>query len=422
MKGILFIVFSAAVAPFCAVGDLGAALRRTRSPAVTALPKAPASGHLVVPLKRVAARAAFEGMNVDASFYVGSIFLGQPAQELKVIFDTSSGHVLVPHRACSEVACLEHKRYSPWQSATAMDVTMNGTLVQPGNRIARGKLNRDAVDVAFTQADLGEGTAKSVLVRDHVCLGVGPSGGADCADLTILAAVRMEEQPFREMPNDGVVGLGLEGLSASHSCSFISRMLEESSSTRMLPQFGISYRSDGGEIHFGGHDPAQFTGPLHWFPVDHPEMGYWQVAISSVRVDGVKVDVCQSGCHGVIDTGASRLGVQASKLLALKSALLSYPSQQGCRGPELEFDLGGFTLTLHPEDYADEQCAPSLGSLNLSEQDFVGVYAFGETVLRRYYTAFDWQKKRLGFAPASAASSVRAHRSPMDKSSEYVLV
>jgi hypothetical protein len=394
------LAFFAVVAPLSAHADLGAALRRSKSP-VNSLPMAPPSSHLVVPLKRVHARAIG---NVDASFYVGSVFVGQPPQELKVIFDTSSGHVLLPHRACSQPACLEHHRYSPWASATSMDIDANGTLVQAGHRLAVGKVSRAAVEVTFTQADLGEGTTKSVLVRDHVCLSSGTGqSGASCADVAILAAVRMEDVPFRGMPNDGIVGLGLEGLTASHLSSFVSGML--GASTSMLPQFGVSFRADGGEIHFGGHDTTKFVGPLHWFPVDHPNDGYWQVAISAVRVGGVVVDTCQSGCHGIVDTSASRLGVQASNLFRLKAALSSrLVALHGCRGPELEFDLGGFAVKLQAEDYTDEHCTPLLGALNLTEPEFVGVYAFGEVVLRRYYAAFDWQHKRLGFAPVPAVS------------------
>jgi len=282
-----------------------------------------------------------------------------------------------------------------------MDIDANGTLVQAGHRLAVGKVMRPAVDVSFTQADLGEGVAKSVLVRDHVCLGSGTGQGTNCADVAVLAAIHMEDEPFRGMPNDGVVGLGLQGLTSSHLCSFVSRMLE--ASTSMLPQFGISFLDDGGEINFGGHDTTKFVGPLHWFPVDHPEDGYWQVAISAVRVGGVAVDACQSGCHGVVDTGASRLGVQASSLSKLKASLASgLVLSQGCQGPELEFDLGSFALKLQPADYADEHCKPWLGTLNLTEPEFVGVYAFGEAVLRRYYAAFDWQRQRLGFAPTAS--------------------
>merc|ERR1719502_1182357 len=116
----------------------------------------PLDAPLKVHLERVSARGGS-----TATFYVGKLAIGQPAQEFKVLFDTSSGHVLVPHKACKSLACREHKRYSPWASTFAMDVNVNGTEVDKGHRFARHGLIRDGVSVEFTQADLGEGEAKS---------------------------------------------------------------------------------------------------------------------------------------------------------------------------------------------------------------------------------------------------------------------
>merc|ERR1719337_387390 len=87
---------------------------------------------LKVHLERVHARGGS-----PATFYIGKLAIGQPRQEFKVLFDTSSGHVLVPHKACKSAACLEHKRYSPWASTTASDVNVNGTAVDKGHRFSR---------------------------------------------------------------------------------------------------------------------------------------------------------------------------------------------------------------------------------------------------------------------------------------------
>jgi len=316
--------------------------------------------------------------------------------------------VLLPHRACSKPACLEHKRYSPWESATAMDINLDGTSVQDGHRIVKGNVTRQGVSVEFTQADLGEGEAKSVVVRDHICIGSGTIGGS-CVDVALLAAVSLQDAPFRAMPNDGIVGLGLESLSASPLCSFLGQFLKVSKN--LLPQFGISFGAESGEIHFGGHDTTRFVAPLHWFPVDHPEQGYWQVAILAVRVGGVVVDACSNGCHGIIDTGASRLGVQASNVPKLKAALASSAfTDAGCQGPELTFDLGSFELKLESNDYSNDECIPQLGPLNLEEPAFVGVYALGEAVLRRYYAAFDWEARRIGLAPAMQQVTQRSEK------------
>merc|ERR1719203_2701088 len=175
----------------------------------------------------------------------------------------------------------------------------------------------------------------------------------------------MDDKPFRHMPSDGIIGLGLSDLAASPLCSFFGRLLE--GSANVVPQFGIALGSERGELHLGGHDLARLASPLRWFPVDHSEAGFWQVAIQAVRVGNATVDSCRHGCHGIIDSAVSRLGVQAGKMGRMVSALTSVLTKdRSCQGPDLTFDLGGMALTLQATDYAGgDDCTPMLGQLDL---------------------------------------------------------
>eukprot|EP00428_Durinskia_dybowskii_P025803 CAMPEP_0170232236 /NCGR_PEP_ID=MMETSP0116_2-20130129/15858_1 /TAXON_ID=400756 /ORGANISM="Durinskia baltica, Strain CSIRO CS-38" /LENGTH=412 /DNA_ID=CAMNT_0010483019 /DNA_START=97 /DNA_END=1335 /DNA_ORIENTATION=- len=409
-----FLLFSALAALTMqpSAGDLGAALRRSPLAAPAALPaSAPLRGSIVIPLRRLPARGYEGDDGEDASFYVGTVFVGHPAQALQVSFDTASGHVVLPHRGCQTVACKEHRRFSPWESTTAMDINTNGTEVLPGSRLVRGKARRDVVTLSYTQSDLGSGNATGVLVRDSVC--VGPEA---CVDMEIMAALSMDEEPFRGMPNDGIVGLGLQALAAGPLCSFLGRLFEGSKGVR--PQIGIAFHAESGELHIGGHERAPLAAPLRWFPVDHPQDGFWQVAIQAVVVGGVKVAGCQKGCHGIVDTGVSRLGVQKSHLGPLIAALSTSRVEGGaCQGPDLTLDLGDMALTLKAADYADDDCEVQLGSLDLEEPAYTGVFALGAGVLRRYYAAFDWEQQKLAFAPMAARAP-----QPVGSDSEDVFV
>jgi len=385
--------------------DLSAALRKKAALSGYTLPEmpfqAPLSGPAAIPLTRVSAPS---GAALEGSFYLAAISIGHPQQNLKVMFDTASGSVIVPHRACKSVACISHQRYSPWQSSTAMDVRNSGELVVNNSRLAPGDMQRDGAMIGFSHADLGEGNVHAVLVRDSVCLSSSSTNiPQSCVDMSVLAAVELDDKPFNSLPSDAIVGLGLESLTLSPLCSFLGRLFEGSSN--VVPQFGLALHPTGGELFLGGYNSARIAEPIVWLPVDHPEAGYWQVAIHAIRVGNRTLETCSRGCHAVIDSAASRLGVQASKLESLQTALLTVAGPHGsCFGPELHFDLGDVTITLTPEDYTDEVCQTQLGKLDLEEPEFVGVYAFGERVLRRYYTAFDWEKKLVGFARAKAAT------------------
>eukprot|EP00931_Biecheleriopsis_adriatica_P064429 TRINITY_DN3920_c0_g1_i5.p1 TRINITY_DN3920_c0_g1~~TRINITY_DN3920_c0_g1_i5.p1 ORF type:complete len:421 (+),score=128.85 TRINITY_DN3920_c0_g1_i5:61-1323(+) len=357
--------------------------------------ESPANSPLVVRLQRI------DGGN-NSHFYVGRLSVGKPAQEFQVLFDTASGHVLLPHQSCSSPACKKHRQYNPWKTESAMDVNVDGKAVQEGVRLMKGKTPRDAISVEFAQADLGDGAAQAVLVRDDVCVGTEFSGQV-CTKVDMMAAIKLDDELFDMMPYDGMLGLGLAGLSSESGCTYFSRLME--SHPGLLPQFGLSLGAQSGEIYFGGHDSSRMASPLEWFPVLHPDDGFWEVTVKAVRLGNVTVDACEDGCRGIVDTGASRLGVQEDNFDDVHAALARAAPMVGggCQGADLEFDLGSLSLKLRVEDYAaGAACEPQLGPLDLDSKEYKGVYAFGETVLRRYYTAFDWQGRRIGFAPVAS--------------------
>ncbi|CAJ1361628.1 unnamed protein product, partial [Effrenium voratum] len=360
----------------------------------------PGAEPLVVRLQRVATESSDTSKSVH--FYVGRLEVGKPAQSFQVLFDTASGHVLLPHSSCGTNACHQHKQFSPSHSETAVDVNTDGLPVQKGHKLVLGRVQRDAVSLEFTQADLGVGVAKAVLVQDKVCLGT-EFGGQICTNLDVMAAVEMQQPLFEQMPYDGIVGLGLPGLTTETGCDFFARLTE--ARPGLVPQLGLAFGAQSGELFLGGHEPKRMKSPLQWFPVLHPQDGFWEVAIQSVRLGNLTVHACAAphGCRGIIDTGASRLGVQRENFAALHAAMSEKTSPLvggGCRGADLEFDLGPMSLKLRVEDYAGQNCEVQLGPLDL-DGEFQNVYAFGENLLRQYYTALDWRQRRIGFAPAA---------------------
>lgn len=351
--------------------------------------------------------------DIKGNFYVGHLAVGKPATDFSVLFHTLSGHIMVPHIACKTLACLGHKQFSPWDSSSAVDVQVNGSMVSEGHRLAEGKHRREAVVMEFRDSELGAGTAKAYVIQDHVCLantkiGENQPGELGCVDMELLAATQLPDQPFKDMPSDGIVGLGLPPLGAGPLCSFFGRFM--AGHKNMLPRFGFSLGSTRGDIHLGGLDETRFIPPLRWLPVEDPEQGFWQINIRSVRIGNTIVDSCEKGCHGVVDTGASLLGVNSRNLVKFKTDLAAHIEKEdgklACFGPELIFDLGDFTLALPPNDYTNDECVPQIGPVEVSEESTQhAVYQFGAPLLRRYYAAFDWDQKRVGFARTSADAS-----------------
>lgn len=102
------------------------------------------------------------GIVQHKSAHYGTLGFGYPnPQYLEMVFDTGSGHVIVPSILCKTPACKKHRRYKRRPSLTAADIDRNSDPdgVTPGEP-------RDMLSIAF-----GTGEVSGVFVKDYVCLG-----------------------------------------------------------------------------------------------------------------------------------------------------------------------------------------------------------------------------------------------------------
>jgi len=130
---------------------------------VNAAKEAIRSGPVSIPLKRQEIPLHSSGGFVQhKSAYYGQISVGGPqAQLFEVVFDTGSGHLVLPSTLCRSKTCSKHRRYKRKASLLAQDIDLDGTPVGPGDM-------RDQITVSF-----GTGEVTGVFVQDRVCLG-GP--------------------------------------------------------------------------------------------------------------------------------------------------------------------------------------------------------------------------------------------------------
>eukprot|EP00421_Protoceratium_reticulatum_P017758 CAMPEP_0168394480 /NCGR_PEP_ID=MMETSP0228-20121227/19558_1 /TAXON_ID=133427 /ORGANISM="Protoceratium reticulatum, Strain CCCM 535 (=CCMP 1889)" /LENGTH=431 /DNA_ID=CAMNT_0008407899 /DNA_START=70 /DNA_END=1365 /DNA_ORIENTATION=+ len=349
--------------------------------------------------------------------YFGEIFMGlETPQAFTVVFDTGSGHFFLPSKSCASETCRQHRRYDREASPTAVDIDHGGVPV-PANASTR-----DEVAIAF-----GTGEVTGDFIRETVCLTNPSTKSAEdtCTTLRVVLATEMTEEPFRTFKFDGVLGLGLESLAVDPEFSFFGQMAKLNNLTEARFGYFLS-RSDSvpSEISFGGHDERRVASDLEWVPVHRPELGFWQLKVVGVSVGGERLALCEAGgCVAIADTGTSLIGVprQAGQRLhwLMARKVPGDPAEIDCRsfpGPDVVVQLAdGVTITIGPEDYsrptamrvlhqktkqAQVVCRASL--LPVDEDAVLGAKAFilGEPVLRKYYTAYDWRRRQIGFAPS----------------------
>mmetsp|Transcript_153451 Transcript_153451/g.270809 ORF Transcript_153451/g.270809 Transcript_153451/m.270809 type:complete len:638 (+) Transcript_153451:126-2039(+) len=379
------------------------------------------------------------------SAYFGTVHVGTPAVPFKVVFDTGSGHLILPSTYCRSETCRVHRRYRRSESSTAKDIDYDGTPVLPGQP-------RDQITVSF-----GTGEVTGVFIEDVVCMGGeqdlalglqannslasrssaaavdGDELADGCVKLRLIAATQMSEEPFKAFQFDGVLGLGLEGLSQAPAFNFLEVVANSGRGLSETPHtfavFLAEHSSEESEITFGGWDEDNLMEQLSWNSVVEPEQGHWTVRIKQIRVDDEVVSLCDSGCKGVVDTGTSLLAVPGIAFSELYT-LLRHPAhlEGHCHGPgpQLHIELEHFTITLDPEDYArversparrsrprfeagkrkapltrsDMHCKPMLMSMDLPPPLGPKLFILGEPILRKFYSVYDAKKQRVGFARA----------------------
>uniref|UniRef100_A0A7S1SBJ0 Peptidase A1 domain-containing protein n=1 Tax=Alexandrium catenella TaxID=2925 RepID=A0A7S1SBJ0_ALECA len=397
----------------------------------------------LIPLTRESVPVRRNGETVSyKTSYSGVISIGRPAQEFRVVFDTGSGHVVVPSASCTNETCLMHRQYNIANSKTALAINVDGQPVPP--------------DELCDQVTIGYGTGKVMgeFVREQVCLGESED---TCVEVSVVMAVEMTNQPFRSFDFDGVFGLALDNLAVSPEFSFFNRLTASDPAAAL--QFGVflvdGEGSEESEIALGGYNQRRLISGLKWTPVTKKELGYWQVEIKEIRVGNVTLDYCGDGsCRAVVDTGTSHLGIPGAYVGNFMN-LLSTDGHAGenCRdepGPDVELVLDGVTLTLSPENYrrplsipagvnlgslrgvslngntdpappkaastavqasgsgATRTCAPRLMPVNLPAPLGPNLFILGEPVLHRYYTVYDWRERRIGFGLANTEQNKRA--------------
>lgn len=382
----------------------------------------------LVPLHRETVPVLKDGKVISyKAAYSGAISVGGPKpQEFSVVFDTGSGHVILPSVGCKSDTCLAHRRYNMSKSSKAVALNADSEPV-PANE------EGDEVQIGF-----GTGSVTGGFVRESICLGQTASKAnkksqeieVPCSLMSVVVAVEMSAQPFESFKFDGIFGLGLDSLALSNQFSFFSRVwAQNSGGFQTSPHFamylGDNEKGENSEIAVGGYNSERLSGSLSWAPVAAPKLGFWNIKIRSVRIGNTSVLNCKKGnCKAIVDTGTSHLGVPQNSYDALQDMLSQVASAdtQDCRvvkAPALTIELHDFTLTLGPEDYmrplplpepiehvtsgslSTHSCQPKVMPVNMKKPLGPNLFILGEPVLHRYYTVFDWKEKRVGFGLAS---------------------
>jgi len=326
----------------------------------------------------------------DAQYY-GQIGIGTPPQIFYVVFDTGSSNLWVPSSQCSifDIACDLHNKYYESESSTYV---ANGTVF----------------NITY-----GSGTLSGFLSTDDVTLGALKIKLQTFAEATVLEGLSWILAQF-----DGILGLGFLSISVDQVAPVWYNIMKQNLVTDHI--FGVFLSKNpntgpGGELMLGGTNTNYYTGPFTY--VNLTSETYWQFAMDNLMLVGSTLSYCTAAkpCKAICDTGTSLIAGPTAEINAINTKLGAVPfNGEGifpscdviATLPNVTVTLNGIKFNLTPKDYVLQVTA--LGQTECIS-GFLGIdippptgplWILGDVFISTYYTVFDFDNERVGFAPS----------------------
>lgn len=306
--------------------------------------------------------------------YMAEIRIGTPAQEFMVIPDTGSSNVWVYSGKCwTSPACYTHNTYKEGKSKT---------FVKEGSDF---------------ELHYGSGGASGFISKDTVGFGDLVAKEFAFGEVSSVSGIS-----FLASQMDGILGLAWDKISVGGWPTFFEG--EESSADHSF-SFYLSHLENESYIIAPGVDTSLYTGDLFYHPV--AEEMYWSLQMDDLKVNGESVGgkIGAGEIYGVIDSGTSLIvgNFDLINPILLKIGKIKSDCSNLDELPELKFVFNGKTYSLSGRDYVLQitqggQTACTVGLMGANLPEGFPYLIIGDVFMRKYYSHFDYDNKRVGFA------------------------
>ena len=182
---------------------------------------------------------------------------------------------------------------------------------------------------------------------------------------------------------------------------------------RVGPSDEMKYMKDAGHVTLGSKlgDRSLYDGDIHWVKGKETNDSDQLVPIQSITAGG-KVSLCEGGCQGIIDTTSIMIALPGFDSFKLNEALgfmhwigSGYVTKCDRMDslPNVTFDIDGFKASIPPSDYLIELSNPyddeKICVSRFYAMEGGTTVVLGRPFLYNAYTLFDYDQKKIGFAP-----------------------
>lgn len=281
--------------------------------------------------------------------YIGIIKLGNPIQEIPVIFDTGSGNLWVTSSLCTSTPCLTHVSYNRTKSS---NFNYHGLPVEVtfGTGSVSGEINEDS-------CTLGDNLIVNKQKFGEILIETGD----------VFAAGRFS----------GILGLGYKSMAAYGVLPLLDNIVENKILEKNIMAFYYSFDDNTeGEITFGSVNNEKFIQPLKYYKV--VDKHFWTINLLDVKINGKSLGFCnnKNKCRAAADTGTTLITGPTEQINIL---LKEIPTDDNCHNFEKAGNLtfvfdNNEEYTLLPEEYINKvdklfnkECRAMLMPLDVQE-------------------------------------------------------
>lgn len=325
--------------------------------------------------------------------YYTEINVGNPPQTIDVIFDTGSTGLWLISSACNTSSCNhQHNHFNKNLSETYRSTGESFGLLYGSGIDIVGNIGVDEVQLnGLTIKAQSFGEAKWI------------SGAL-----------------LQELEVEGVFGLANEGLSPEKSTSPFLNLVSQKLIPEPVFSFYLAKNPDkdltSGAVLLGGVCKECYEGEIDYVPLTSASS--WEFKVDDIymidNLEGTpkKVSACKNGCNVTIDTGSDMIAGPSRSIEQLNNLLHAYPEVYGLyRLQNCDYEpLPDLVITINGHDYPIEsrEFLVNVEMPDLEEVCYSGLKALddsslpnwllGNLFIRNYYTVFDVENQRIGFA------------------------
>jgi cathepsin D len=317
------------------------------------------------------------------SMYYGEVDIGVPPQKFQVIYDTGSSNLWVPGKTCTNCK----KGSARYESDKSSKFIKNGE--------------------SFSM-QYGTGSCTGFLSNDDIIV-----GGQTITNFTFGEVTTEAADVFGAAPFDGIIGMGPPAAAVDKVPMPMQMLVDQKKiEHNIFAYYLASGGKTGSTLTLGGTDPSFHTGDFTYISLSKASrvLPYWMISASDIKIGETSTKACGwiLGCQSVVDTGTSIIAgpTTAMNKMIAQIGKVSEDCSNVKSLPTVTFNFGGHDFPLEPEFYVlrakgedgKDQCALGMQGMDAGAP----IWILGDPFLRKYYTVWDAEQKRVGFAIAKA--------------------